>query len=159
VAILRTFLDTFWMQAIAFLLGNMLPSPWGPDDEQRTVFRHAMASEPAPRCSSLHPKLRLDFELYKNLRLQADLWAFYLEASVYGQEVFTCGGARGPAHAYFVPLLSGLQLFASVPPGESGEVPDPPPAGGERLFACDGGEQALRIRVLDTKMKSLKPYI
>lgn len=82
----------------------------------------------------------LNFELYKNLRPQADLWAFYLEASVYGQEVFTCGGARGPAHAYFVPLLSGLQLFASVPPGEMGEMPDPPPAGGERLFACDGGE-------------------
>lgn len=27
--------------------------------------------------------------------VQADLWAFYTEASVYGQEVFTCGGARG----------------------------------------------------------------
>jgi hypothetical protein len=26
---------------------------------------------------------------------QGDLWAFYTEASVYGQEVFTCGGARG----------------------------------------------------------------
>ena len=29
------------------------------------------------------------------LNAQSDLWAFYTEASVYGQEVFTCGGARG----------------------------------------------------------------
>lgn len=43
---------------------------------------------------------------------------------------------RRPAHAYFVPLLSGLQLFASV---QMADVPDPPPAGGERLYACDQG--------------------
>ncbi len=68
--------------------------------------------------------------------MQGDLWEFYREASLYGQEVFTCGGARGPAHAYFVPLLSGLQLYVGVPPGE---VADQPPPGGERLYACDGG--------------------
>ena len=46
------------------------------------------------------------------------------------------GAVRRPAHAYFVPLLSGLQLFASV---QMADVPDPPPAGGERLYACDQG--------------------
>lgn len=35
-----------------------------------------------------------------------------------------------------MPLLSGLQLFASV---QTADVVDPPPGGGERLYACDGG--------------------
>ena len=45
---------------------------------------------------------------------QADLWQFYLEPSLYGREVPTAGGARGPGRAYYVPMLSGLQLFRSM---------------------------------------------
>ncbi len=46
--------------------------------------------------------------------VQADLWQFYLEPSLYGREVPTAGGARGPGRAYYVPMLSGLQLFRSM---------------------------------------------
>ena len=84
---------------------------------------------------------------------QGDLWATYLEASLYGQEVFTCGGARGPAHAYFVPLLSGYQLFTSAPPADANASDDvynggdTAGSGGKGapqqrpLYACDGGEE------------------
>lgn len=46
--------------------------------------------------------------------LQADLWHFYMEPSLYGQEVYTVGSSRGPGRAYYVPLLSGLQLFCNM---------------------------------------------
>ena len=47
-------------------------------------------------------------------RLQLDVWQFYLEPSLYGREVPTAGGARGPGRAYYVPMLSGMQLFRSM---------------------------------------------
>lgn len=46
--------------------------------------------------------------------MQADLWQFYLEPSLYGQEVYTVGGSRGSGRAYYVPLLSGFQLFCNM---------------------------------------------
>lgn len=53
--------------------------------------------------------------------LQAHLWSFYEEASVFGKEVHTTGGSRGPSRAFFVPSLSAMQLFvyadSSTPSG------------------------------------------
>ncbi len=46
--------------------------------------------------------------------LQLDVWQFYLEPSLYGREVPTAGGSRGPGRAYYVPMLSGMQLFRSM---------------------------------------------
>ena len=43
--------------------------------------------------------------------VQAQLWSFYDEASVFGKEVHTTGGSRGPSRAFFVPSLSAMQLF------------------------------------------------
>ena len=44
--------------------------------------------------------------------MQAHLWSFYEAASVFGKEVHTTGGSRGPSRAFFVPSLSAMQLFA-----------------------------------------------
>ncbi len=48
--------------------------------------------------------------------VQSDVWSFYDEASIYGKEVFTMGGGRGPSLAYYVPSLSAMQLFLPVHP-------------------------------------------
>lgn len=47
--------------------------------------------------------------------LQGDLWQFYDVPSLFGQEVVTLGGPRGPAASYYLPYLSAVQLF--VPAG------------------------------------------
>jgi hypothetical protein len=48
--------------------------------------------------------------------VQSDVWSFYDEASIYGKEVFTMGGGRGPSLAYYVPSLSAMQLFVPMRP-------------------------------------------
>ena len=57
------------------------------------------------------------------VKLQGDLWQWYLEPSLYGTEVLTMGGSRGPSVSYYVPYLSAMQLLlpldnnvASQPP-------------------------------------------
>eukprot|EP00798_Chlamydomonas_sp_ICE-L_P015679 gene15679-21784_t len=45
-----------------------------------------------------------------------DVWRFYLEPSIYGREVYTLGGSRGPSLCYFVPYLSAIQLFTPTTP-------------------------------------------
>jgi Protein of unknown function (DUF789) len=45
------------------------------------------------------------------MHLQADIWNWYEEASLYGREIFTLGGTRGASLSYYVPFLSGMQLF------------------------------------------------
>lgn len=61
------------------------------------------------------PSLQLDPLLDPATALQQlsldDIWKFYLEPSVYGQEVATLSGQRGPSTAYFVPYLSAVQLY------------------------------------------------
>lgn len=42
---------------------------------------------------------------------QADVWEFFHQPGLYGQEVVTEGGRRGPARAYYLPSLSAMQLF------------------------------------------------
>ncbi|GFH20126.1 uncharacterized protein HaLaN_17201, partial [Haematococcus lacustris] len=51
----------------------------------------------------------------RSLTLDA-VWRFYAEPSVYGREVYTLGGARGPSLCYFVPYLSAIQLFTAASP-------------------------------------------
>ncbi|KAK9831111.1 hypothetical protein WJX74_003657 [Apatococcus lobatus] len=41
----------------------------------------------------------------------ADVWRFFQQPSLYGQEIITQGGKRGPARAYYLPSLSAMQLF------------------------------------------------
>ncbi|GAB4817490.1 hypothetical protein N2152v2_004536 [Parachlorella kessleri] len=43
----------------------------------------------------------------------ADVWRFYEVPSMFGQEVVTLGGPRGPAASYYLPYLSAVQLFCS----------------------------------------------
>lgn len=57
-----------------------------------------------------------------------DIWKFYHEPSLYGREVWTLGGQRGPSHAYFVPYLSAMQLFTPATPGDPGS---------KSLYVCD----------------------
>ncbi len=45
------------------------------------------------------------------VKLQGDLWQWYLEPSLYGTEVLTMGGSRGPSVSYYVPYLSAMQLL------------------------------------------------
>jgi hypothetical protein len=55
----------------------------------------------------------------EDLRL-ADVWRFYQEPSLYGREVYTLGGTRGPSWSYFVPYLSAVQLFVPTGPKDPG---------------------------------------
>ena len=81
-------------------------------------------------------------------RLQADVWAFFERPSLFGQEVVTLGGPRGPAASYYLPYLSAVQLFAPAEGGggEEGGAPQAARAGaaaegsdGELLFSFPGG--------------------
>ncbi len=45
---------------------------------------------------------------------QGDVWEFYREPSMFGREVETLGGPRGPSTSYFVPYLSALQIFTPI---------------------------------------------
>ena len=47
--------------------------------------------------------------------MQGDLWKWFLEPSLYGTEVLTLGGSRGPSVSYYVPYLSAVQLLLPVP--------------------------------------------
>lgn len=165
--------------AAAQLLAQAEPLPNSRDAEQAALqpdgHRRSLSAGPAPVAPPPPPPLPAAMDIERLLAsvtpvltaqtgpgakplTLGDLWAFYIEASVYGQEVFTCGGARGPAHAYFVPLLSGLQLFASV---AAGDVEDAPPAGGERLYACDGAARrggTRHMRLLAQHSVGENPY-
>ncbi len=55
----------------------------------------------------------------EDLRLE-DVWRFYQEPSLYGREVYTLGGTRGPSWSYFVPYLSAMQLFVPSSPKDPG---------------------------------------
>lgn len=52
------------------------------------------------------------------LSLQGDIWASYHESCLWGRQIVTMGGSRGLSRVCYVPLLSGLQLFESIPEGE-----------------------------------------
>ncbi|KAK9848493.1 hypothetical protein WJX84_003196 [Apatococcus fuscideae] len=41
----------------------------------------------------------------------ADVWEFFRQPSLYGQEVMTLGGKRGLSQAYYLPSMSAMQLF------------------------------------------------
>ncbi|KAL3150524.1 hypothetical protein ABBQ32_000341 [Trebouxia sp. C0010 RCD-2024] len=49
-------------------------------------------------------------------RFQGHLWQWYLEPSLYGTEIVTLGGSRGPSISYYVPYLSAMQLLLPLPP-------------------------------------------
>ncbi|KAG1656982.1 hypothetical protein FOA52_007667 [Chlamydomonas sp. UWO 241] len=63
-------------------------------------------------------QLPLDSSVSRAAALSAlklsDVWAFYQEHSAYGREVQTLGGARGQSTCYFLPYLSGMQLFVAA---------------------------------------------
>ena len=53
------------------------------------------------------------------------MWDFFRQPSLYGREILTHGGRRGPARAYYLPSLSAMQLFlpAEAPDGASAHRP------------------------------------
>lgn len=56
--------------------------------------------------------------------LQGDLWQWYLEPSLYGTEIVTLGGSRGPSVSYYVPYLSAMQLLLPLSPeGHASQAP------------------------------------
>lgn len=70
---------------------------------QATLCRCASASRTVFACLSMFACL------------QGDLWQWYLEPSLYGTEVVTLGGSRGPSVSYYVPYLSAMQLLLPMP--------------------------------------------
>ena len=62
------------------------------------------------------------------VELQGDLWQWYLEPSLYGTEVLTMGGSRGPSVSYYVPYLSAMQLLLPLDHNAASQ-PQPAAAG------------------------------
>ncbi|KAL0053045.1 hypothetical protein WJX82_000107 [Trebouxia sp. C0006] len=52
-----------------------------------------------------------------------DLWQWYLEPSLYGTEVLTMGGSRGPSVSYYVPYLSAMQLLLPLDNNAASQPP------------------------------------
>ena len=105
-----------------------------------SLFPHTLTPRPshAPSYSPLQvtPMLSLDpgkpaDDAIRALSLD-DVWRFYSEPSLYGREVYTLGGQRGPSLCYFVPYLSAIQLFT---PAAGPEDADPEGASRCRLNA------------------------
>lgn len=46
-----------------------------------------------------------------NAALQADVWRCFEESSLYGREIYTRSGRRGPALAYYTPTLSAIRVL------------------------------------------------
>lgn len=61
-------------------------------------------------------------------RLQGDLWQWFLEPSLYGTDILTMGGSRGPSVSYYVPYLSAMQLLLPVLPQPPQQQPGTPSA-------------------------------
>ena len=57
------------------------------------------------------------------VKLQGDLWQWYLEPSLYGTEVLTMGGSRGPSVSYYVPYLSAMQLLLPLDNNAASQPP------------------------------------
>lgn len=55
--------------------------------------------------------------------MQGDVWQWFLEPSLYGTEVLTLGGSRGPSVSYYVPYLSAMQLLLPVPLSQPSQQP------------------------------------
>ena len=51
--------------------------------------------------------------------MQGDVWNWFLEPSLYGTDILTLGGSRGPSVSYYVPYLSAMQLLLPVPEPDS----------------------------------------
>ena len=51
------------------------------------------------------------------------MWQWFLEPSLYGTEVLTLGGSRGPSVSYYVPYLSAMQLLLPVASSQPSQQP------------------------------------
>lgn len=49
------------------------------------------------------------------------MWQWYLEPSLYGTEIVTLGGSRGPSVSYYVPYLSAMQLLLPLAPAATAQ--------------------------------------
>ena len=63
--------------------------------------------------------------------LQAEVWRCFEAASLFGVEVATLGGPRGPSTSHFLPYLSAVHMFRAVGEQEvaAAAVPQAGPAG------------------------------
>ena len=96
-----------------------------------------MLSTSSPVCKS---RLHLTV-LFK---LQGDLWQWFLEPSLYGTDVLTLGGSRGPSVSYYVPYLSAMQLLLPVPspPQEQSAASTPVSDAPAALLAAQQSQQS-----------------
>ena len=97
----------------------------GRDDSLRPIPRPVTTALPSPTSHSTVPPHHVDqvtptIELTQGKAITDltldDVWSFYSEPSLYGREVYTLGGVRGPSLCYFVPYLSAMQLFTLESP-------------------------------------------
>lgn len=63
-----------------------------------------------------HAAVKLRAARLKFAGVQGDLWQWFLEPSLYGTDVLTLGGSRGPSVSYYVPYLSAMQLLVPFLP-------------------------------------------
>eukprot|EP00887_Chlorella_sp_A99_P007431 scaffold2.g7431.t1 len=75
----------------------------------------------------------------------AEVWRCFEAASLFGQEVATLGGPRGPSTAHFLPYLSAVHLFESAAPeteeGEEGDSGEEGEEGGSARGAAAEGDE------------------
>lgn len=77
--------------------------------------------------------------------MQADIWEWFLEPSLFGTEVLTLGGSRGPSVSYYVPYLSAMQLLLPTVPRATTPVrPSRAQAGSEAAAPAAGAQRGLR---------------
>ncbi|KAL6753153.1 hypothetical protein V8C86DRAFT_2733645 [Haematococcus lacustris] len=96
-----------------------------PGPQQQLSHQPSASSDLERLMVQVTPMISLDCsgqpvaQALRSLTLDA-VWRFYAEPSVYGREVYTLGGARGPSLCYFVPYLSAIQLFTAASPRDPG---------------------------------------
>ena len=77
--------------------------------------------------------------------VQADIWKWFLEPSLFGTDVLTLGGSRGPSVSYYVPYLSAMQLLLPAVPRATTPVrPSRALAGSEAAAPAGGAHRGLR---------------
>ncbi len=96
-------------------------APGAPPDAPASHHVPSASTDLERLLQQVTPMLRLEGSAQglEELRL-ADVWRFYQEPSLYGREVYTLGGTRGPSWSYFVPYLSAVQLFVPTGPKDPG---------------------------------------
>ena len=96
----------------------------------------------ARSCSCVHCSIP---HAHHTCLMQADIWKWFLEPSLFGTDVLTLGGSRGPSVSYYVPYLSAMQLLLpAVPRATTPGHPSRAQAGSEAAAPAAGAQRGLR---------------